>query len=91
MMATTNGQTSGTGTDAKRRKDRAYQQKHRNSKRSYVTEIENLGFLLAWESGDLSEGQLAKRLGIDRVELRDMRINAITVALKAFGDYRHSR
>lgn len=40
-------------TDVKRRQDRLAQQKHRGSKRSYVTEIENLCVLLAWESEQL--------------------------------------
>jgi len=64
-------------TPEKRRLDRAYQRNHRGSKRSYVTEIENLRVLLAWEAGELSEGQAAKRLGLDRIDLRDMRIKVI--------------
>ncbi len=39
--------------------------------------LQTLFVLLAWESGDLSEGQAAKALGIDRLELRERRINAI--------------
>lgn len=61
-------------TDSKRRYDRLKQQKHRGSKRSYVTEIENLRTLLAWETGQLSEGQAARKIGVDRVTLRDMRL-----------------
>ena len=68
--------------DEKRRKDRFYQQRHRGSKRSYVTEIENLNVLVAWQSETLSEGQAAKLLGTDRVSLREMRDAAIEAALK---------
>jgi hypothetical protein len=64
-------------TDEKRRQDRLFQQRHRGSKRSYVTEIENLRVLLAWEAEFLSEGQAAKRLGLERVELRDMRLREL--------------
>src|SRR5688572_15925777 len=61
--------------DLKRKKDREYQAKHRGSKRSYVTEIEQLKVLLAWEAGRLSEGWAAKVLNLDRVSLRDLRLN----------------
>jgi hypothetical protein len=63
--------------ERKRRLDRLSQQKHRDSKRSYVTEIENLQIILAWEAGELSEGQAAKALEVDRVTARDMRLRAI--------------
>lgn len=56
----------------KQRADRLAQQRHRGSRRSYVTEIENLQILLAWASGDLSEGQASKALGVGRVEARKM-------------------
>jgi hypothetical protein len=69
-------------TDEKRRRDRFYQQKHRGSKQSYVTEVENLRILLAWEAGELSEGQVARYLNIDRVDLRDMKIGAIARGLE---------
>jgi hypothetical protein len=61
----------------KQRLDRLAQQKHRGSKRSYVTEIENLKIILAWQSGNLSEGQAARALCMDRVSLRVMRDDAI--------------
>ena len=63
----------------KRRYDRLAKQKERGSKRSYVTEVENLKILLAWEAELLSEGQAAKALRVDRVTLRDMRFQAIHV------------
>lgn len=61
-------------TDEKRRQDRQYQAKHRGTKRSFVTEIENLKVLLAWEAGQISEGWAAKILKLDRVSLRDLRL-----------------
>lgn len=64
-------------TDEKRRQDRLAQQRHRGSKRSYVTEIENLRVLLAWEAGHLSEGQAARILGLHRIDLRDMKFREI--------------
>lgn len=65
-------------TPRKRRLDRLAQQKHRGSRRSYVTEIENLQVLLAWEAGRLSEGQAARALDVDRVTLRGMKIDAVS-------------
>lgn len=61
----------------KRRSDRLAQQKHRKGKASYVTEIENLQIILAWEAGELSEGQAAKALRVERVALRDLRRIAV--------------
>ena len=68
-------------TDGKRRADRAAQQRHRGSKRSYVTEVENLRLLLAWEAGELSEGQVAKHTALPRVDLRDLRLREIQAGL----------
>lgn len=59
------------------RYNRLAQQKHRNSLRSYVTELEDLKICLAWESGELSEGQAAKALNYDRVTLRGIREDGI--------------
>lgn len=39
--------------------------------------IEDLQVLLAWEAGELSEGQAAKTLGLDRVAARDLRLGQI--------------
>jgi len=68
-------------TDLTRRKNRLAQANHRKSSRSYKTESENLGLLLAWEAGDLSEGQVVKALGIDRMTLRIMRDGARASAM----------
>lgn len=62
---------------AKQRRDRLSQHKHRKSRRSYKTELENAQILLAWEAAQLSEGQVARILDIDRVSLRMMREGAI--------------
>lgn len=48
---------------------RLYQSKSRGDRRSYKTELENVQLLLAWEAGDLSEGQVSSILGVDRVSL----------------------
>ncbi len=69
-------------TDLTRRKNRLAQAEHRNSRRSYKTDAENLGLLLLWEAEVLSEGQVAKALDIDRVTLRMMREGAMAEALK---------
>ena len=61
----------------KQRKDRSYQVKHRGSRRSYRTEAEDALILLAWEAGELSEGQASKALWVDRVTARDRKIAAI--------------
>lgn len=55
---------------------RSYQAKSRGDRRSYKTELENVQLLLALEAGDLSEGQVASMLGVDRVSLRIMRDEA---------------
>lgn len=59
------------------RYNRLAKQKERGSKRSYVTEIEDLKILLAWEAGELSEGQASKILGIDRIAARIKRDEAV--------------
>ena len=61
----------------KQRKQRMYQAKHRASKRSYKSELENVLLLLAWEASLLSEGQVSKMLDIDRVSLRMLREGSI--------------
>ena len=55
---------------------RLYQGKSRGDRRSYKTELENVQLLLVWEAGDLSEGQVAGLLGVNRVSLRMMRDGA---------------
>ena len=61
----------------KQRYNRHAQQKHRGSRRCYRTEAEDALILLAWEAGELSEGQAAKALGVDRVTARDRRLSAV--------------
>lgn len=65
----------------KQRLARLYQGKSRGDRRSYKTELENLQILLAWEAGDLSEGQVANMLDVDRVALRMMREGAIAAGM----------
>lgn len=36
-------------------------------------QLEQLVILLAWEAGELTEGQAARRLVLDRIDLRAMR------------------
>lgn len=61
----------------KKRADRIAQQKSRGGKRSFVTEIENLQIIIAWLAGEISEGIASKLIGIERIELRKMRDDAI--------------
>lgn len=65
----------------KQRRNRLYQAKHRGSRRSYKTELENIRVLLAWEAAELSEGQAAEAIGVDRVTLRVMRDGCIAHGL----------
>ena len=65
-----------------RRLARLYQGKSRGDRRSYKTELENVQILLAWEAADLSEGQVARMLDVDRVTLRQMREGAIVEGIK---------
>ena len=60
---------------------RLYQSKSRGDRRSYKTELENVQLLLAWEAGDLSEGQVAKILGVDRVSPRMIREGAVAAGM----------
>ena len=69
-------------TPKQQRQARLAQAKHRNSRRSYKTDAENLGLLLLWEAELLSEGQVAKALGTDRLTVRLMREGAMVEALK---------
>lgn len=69
-------------TPAQQRAARIAQAKHRGTKASHKTELENLQLLLCWESTDLSEGQLSKLLDVDRITLRQMRLDAIDAGMK---------
>lgn len=68
----------------KKRYNRIAQAKHRGSKRSYRTELENAQIMLAWLNADLSEGQASKALGVDRLGLREMRDKAIADGMRLF-------
>lgn len=64
------------------RKARVAQAAHRETRRSYKTELENLQLLLCWEAEQLSEGQMSALLDIDRVTIRKMRLDAIDAGMK---------
>jgi hypothetical protein len=66
----------------KQRRYRLYQAKHRGTACSLKTELENAQLLLAWETGNLSEGQFAKVLGIDRLAARVMRDEAVAEGMQ---------
>lgn len=66
------------------RYNRLAQVKHRGSKRSYKTELENAQIMLAWLNADLSEGQVVRALGMDRIALREMRDTAIAEGIRLF-------
>lgn len=55
----------------KRRLMREYQRKCRGGKRSYRTETEDLKLMLAWQAGELSEGQISRIWNCGRVEARE--------------------
>ncbi len=67
-------------TPAKQRAARLAQAKHRGSKVSHKTECENALLILAWEAEILSEGQLARMLDLDRVSIRQMRLDMLDKA-----------
>jgi hypothetical protein len=70
----------------KQRTMRAYQAKHRGSKTSFKTQIENLQILLAWEAAELTEGQAARALNVCRIEAREMREKAIRAGEEIAGE-----
>ena len=51
---------------------RTYQERHRCMAPGPQSRFENAAICAAWASGDLSEGQVAKALGIDRLMARKM-------------------
>lgn len=64
-------------TTIRRRKLRKHQQKSRGDKKSYVDIIEDLKMMLAYESGEITEGKLAKCIsGGCRVTARGMLVDA---------------
>lgn len=54
----------------KARADRQYQRKHRAGKSSPTTDLEDALIVLAWEAGELTEGQAAAALGTDLLGAR---------------------
>lgn len=66
---------------ATQRADRLAQAKHRGGG-SIKTELENVYLALAWEAGELSEGQVSSILNVDRVAVRLMREGMIAKAMK---------
>lgn len=62
----------------RKRYNRQAQQKHRGVARLSANDrLENVLILLAWEAGELSEGQVVAALGADRLQQRSDRIDAI--------------
>lgn len=61
---------------------RAYQAKSRGSAISFKTELENAQIILAWECGDLSEGQVSEIFNTDRVSVRKMRDDVRAAGIK---------
>lgn len=62
-----------------KRTERLYQRRHRGGKRSASDESENAAIMLAWEAGEITEGQAAKALGVDRVSAREMKLKAVAL------------
>ena len=56
-----------------KRRMRGYQESHRGVSAGAQTRYENAAIIAAWERGDLSEGQVADALGIDRMRAREIR------------------
>lgn len=67
--------------DAKRRAARIAQAKHRGTKASHKTDLENTLIMLAWEAEMLSEGQCSRMLDMDRVSLRKLRMDTLDRAM----------
>lgn len=62
---------------AKQRAARIAQAKHRGTANSHKTVLENVLLLLAWEAEVLSEGQVSRLLDLDRVSVRQMRLDLL--------------
>ena len=56
---------------------RNYMAKRRGTKRSYKTEADAACVLLAWEAAEITEGQAAKLLRMDRVDVRGLRLKML--------------
>lgn len=68
-------------TPSQQRYHRKAQAKHRGGGTSHKTAKEDAQIMLAWEAGDLSEGQVAAALGLDRISLRKLRDDSIAAGL----------
>jgi len=69
-------------TPTERRAARLAQAKHRGTKRSHVTALEDALIVLAWEATLLSEGQVSRLLDMDRVSLRIRRETLLADAMR---------
>lgn len=61
----------------KKRNNRRSQRRFRGDKRSPSDLYEDTAILLAWEAGDITEGQATKALGMHRVEAREAKLRII--------------
>lgn len=59
------------------REARIAQAKHRGTRESAKTVLENTLLMLAWEAEVLSEGQVSRLLRLDRVSVREMRLDLL--------------
>lgn len=62
-----------------RRTERLYQRRHRGDKHSASDEAENAAIVVAWEAGEVTEGQAARALGLDRVSARELKLKTIAL------------
>jgi len=69
----------------KRRYNRAAVSKSRNGENSYIRMYEDALIMLAWEAGELSEGQVVVALEADRIDQRQKRIDAIRMGAELGG------
>ena len=68
-------------TPLQQRAARLAQAKHRGTKTSHKTDLENTLIVLAWEAELLSEGQCSRMLDMDRVSLRKLRMDTLDRAM----------
>lgn len=59
-----------------RRSMRRHQRTSRGGKTSHRDNYENAAILLAWESGEITEGQAARALRLDRVSARELKLKS---------------
>lgn len=70
------------GSIRQRRAMRGYQAKARGTRQSFATLYENALIVLAWERAELSEGQAAKALGLDRLSARILRDDLVLAGIR---------